>query len=127
MPEKPLTFLFYESNIVNKILKLPFPHHGILMFGHGRFIASIVTIFGLFYYLVILNSNAHLIEEWIDYTYIDAHTGAVRTPLLQAHYSLPKLIRLILISQRDKDVLSKSKDFARNKFDEFLKEINLMK
>ena len=125
-PKNQVAFLFYEENIVNNVLPIPFPYHGILTFGFGKWIASIVTIFGLFYYLVLMNRNAYLLRNWVDYIYIDPKTGKMRVPLLKTFYSLPKLISSINRSQRDRHVLSKSKTLARNRFDDFLRQIKIM-
>lgn len=119
--------LIYEENLVKKILALPFPYHSILLFAYGKLIASIVSIFGLFYYFILLNDNNRLLQEWADFIYFNPQTRESRVPILERDYSLERILTLIERSRRDPEVETKSQVFAREKFDEVVSKIRLKK
>jgi len=117
--------LIYEERLVNNILGLPFPFHGVLLFAYGRLIASIVSIFGLFYYYVILNDNNRILQNWAKFIYIDPHDRKAREPILKSDYSLRRILSLVWVSLRDPDVVQKSQKYAKVKFDEIVSKIKI--
>lgn len=119
-------FLIFEERLIKTNLYLPFPYHGIFLFGFNKIIGSIVIIFGLFYYFVLLNSNAYLLKDWYDFIYIDPIAKKTRFPILSSPPSLLDLMRKIKKSLRDKNSHLKAIDYARKKFNQFLKETKML-
>lgn len=117
--------LIYEENLVNNILGVPFPFHCILLFACGRLIASIVSIFGLFYYYVILNYNNRISQNWDNFIYFNPQTREAREPILKNMYSMRRILSLVTLSLRDPDVVKKSQKYAKEKFDEVISKIKV--
>jgi len=117
--------LIYEENLVKNILALPFPYHSILLFACGSLIASIVSIFGLFYYFILLNDDNRLVQEWANFIYFNPQTRETRIPILEHDCSLERILTLIGVSSRDPEVEMKSQVFAKEKFDEVMNKLKL--
>jgi len=124
--EKPAR-LIYEDGLVNNVLALPFPLHSILLFGYERMVGSIISIFGLFYYFVLLSDDNRILQNWTSFIYFNPRTGESRVPLLKHNYSRAKILNLIRISIRDPDVELKAQKYSSDKIDEILKRIELGK
>jgi len=121
--EKP-AFLIYEKSLIEKMLYLPFPLHGILLFQYERIIGSIVSIFGLFYYFVLLKDDNRILQNWVKFVYFNPATGELRTPLINKGYSLERLLRIITMARRDPDLEIKAREYSRDKINKFLGIIN---
>jgi len=121
---RQVAFLIFDNELANNILDISCPYHGILLFGAHNKIASIVNIFGLFYYYIILNNNVnYLINDWEEFVYIDPKTKKDREPLYHSFPNFPQLELSIERSLRDSNVFRKSTNYAREKFNLFLKQI----
>jgi hypothetical protein len=119
--------LIFEDRLVNGILSLPFPFHGILLFGYQKMIGSIISIFGIFYYFVLLNNDNPSLQDWVRFIYFIPQTKESRVPILQHDYSLKTIVDLIRISLRDPNVEQKIQKFSKEKLDVVLKNIRIKK
>ena len=120
--------LIFEFALVNRILPLPFPLHGILLFGHENVVASIVIIFGLFYYFIILSDSSPGIQDWEEFAYFIPKTKEhIRATLIKRSYPLSLILRLIKKSLRDQNVERKVQEFSKQKLDSFLKDMDSKK
>jgi hypothetical protein len=122
-----IAVLFYERDIVNNILQLPFPYHSVLIFGRNQLIASIVTLFGLFYYLVILNPRAVTLTDWINYLYLIPTKRQETEPIFRTSYPLSALINRLHRAPKGSYALQSSKDYARARFENYLREIGMIR
>ncbi len=54
--------LFYDKKIMENNFNVPFPYHGIFLMQRNQSLVSIVSILGLFYFLVVLSNRVPIVN-----------------------------------------------------------------
>ncbi|HDH12256.1 MAG TPA: hypothetical protein ENG83_08715 [Nitrospirae bacterium] len=79
--------LFFDDKVMNCNFNIPFPWHGIFLMQKGYSLISVVTLFGLFYFLVILTTRARIDANWDECILIHPRTKQEIVPGLRGSLS----------------------------------------
>lgn len=115
--------LFFDDKVMNRNFDFLFPWHGIVFMQRGYKLVSIVTLFGLFYFLVVLTTRARINANWEECILIHPQTKQKIVPVLGD--SLSPTIPASAFKV-DNNAYKKATQYALNKFDNALKERGVM-
>lgn len=111
--------LFFDGKVMNRNFNIPFPWHGIVFMQRGYKLVSIVTLFGLFYFLIVLTTRMSILANWEECVLLHPQTKQESVPILRG--SLQPTIPVSAF-RVDNSVYKEAAQYALSKFDEALKE-----
>jgi len=110
--------LFFDDKVMNRNFNIPFPWHGIFFMQRRYKLISIVTLFGLFYFLTILTNRMPIFANWEECILIHPQTKQKIEPILRG--SVFPTIPTTAFEIND-DTYRKAARYALTKFDETLR------
>lgn len=75
--------LFYDSKIMERNFNIPFPYHAIFLMQRNKTLVGIVTLFGLFYFLVIITTHMPIITNWEECIWIHPQFKKEIVPIIR--------------------------------------------
>lgn len=116
--------LFFDDKVMNRNFNIPFPWHGIFLMQREYKLISIVTLFGLFYFLVILTTRTQIVANWEECILSDSQSKKEIVPILRGslHPTVPNSAFRI-----DNNTHKKASQYALDKFNRTLDETGVVK
>ena len=126
--QQPVCKLFYHMKTMEQNLNIPFPMHAVMLAADiSKYLGAIVVLFGLFYYIVLLNRNHTIISSWDSLITIDPQTQEITKPKLRGS-SRPAWIPWNDIYCKKfnmQDILPNVIGYAENKLEKTLKSVKM--
>lgn len=115
--------LFFNFKVMNQNFNIPFPWHALFLMQRGYKLLSIVTLLGLFYFLVILTTRSPIFANWEECILSNPQSKEEIVPILRGSL-FPKIPDSAF--RIGNDTYKKAAEYATDKFNKALRSSECM-